>query len=1145
MKKKRLFHERKNIPFWLIKIFRIMKISVFLFFTGIICIYADNSYSQETKLSIDKSEISVSEALLDIESQSEFYFLYSNKLVDVNRKVSISVKEEPVEIILNHLFANTDIRYVVYDRQIILSPEKMLNKTLDQMNVSPQDPTNIKGIITDSRGSSLPGVNIMVKGTTIGSITDIDGNYTIQVDNPDVVLVFSFIGFEDQEITVGNQTIINVTLNESIYDINEVVTIGYGTVKKSDLTGAVSSIKSEDLPLAANTSVEQMLSGQASGVLVAKNDAQPGGGISILIRGAASTGAGNAPLYIIDGFPVTGGVDPGTGTRYSIGSRSPLNSINPNDIESIEILKDASATAIYGARAANGVIIVTTKSGKKGKVNVDYNFKQSWQTLAQPYESLSGAQYMEQVNHHMKETWLSDNNVYPYGTNDPISNPYPGTPKYSPQEIAEIGDGTNWFDLVTRTGKITENNLAISGGTETTKYLFSVNSFDQEGVVEENNFNRLTARINIDQEIRHWLKVGINATGSRILIDNPALGSAGRDSPENTGVIGASLHFDPTLPVRDENGNYSIVANSAFFPNPVSLLEITNNTSQSRLLTQGYAEIEPIKNLIIKTQIGADLQGGTTRSYLPKTTLYGEKVSGQADINQNNRADYLFNAFISYTRGLFDSHNISALVGYEFQEFNMDGYSASNRKFSTDAFLYNSLQSGESEKPGVYSYKAVDKLASYFGRVNYNISDKYLFTITMRADGSTRFGEGNKWGFFPSGAFAWRVINEDFMKNQNVMSNLKLRLSLGQTGNSNISGAFAYYSFGNNYIFGDYQSKGTYLSSYNNDNLKWETTTEYNFGLDLGFFNNRISATLELFYKEVSDLLGYKQLRTYLENSNAAANLGITSSKGFELFLKTENLVGKFKWNTTFNVSAYNDRWKERSDDVILASYQNETDPIRVHWGYETDGYVQPGEEVPHMPGALPGWLKIKDIDGFDENNEKTGMPDGQINDADKVMLSEADPDFIFGFTNNFEYKNFDLSILVYGMTGIMKINHYIENSQYGYEMLRGWNKSVGELDVWSSDNPDGKYPNNIVRNPFPGGHQFLLQKADFVRVQNITLGYSLSNSFLENKFFKTVRIYFDVANPFIISSFEGVDPEYGGEYPTQRTFTLGLNLIF
>ncbi|MDC1106553.1 TonB-dependent receptor [Prolixibacteraceae bacterium] len=1103
--------------------------------------YAKDSIMDLPSMSVKVKSESLKDLLIRLQDESQVSFFFQDDAVENIVVKNMKFKDAPLSTILKECLKDTPLTYSLNGKTVTIHP-KSPTLSKNKINQSQQDKRIISGQVTDKNGGPIVGATIQIIGTTKGGVTNVDGNFSLSVGNGTTQLKVSYIGMKSKVVDIQNISNIKVVLIEDAISLSEVVAVGYGVMKKSDLTGAVSSIKTEDLPESATTSVQHMLSGKAAGVKVTQNDAQPGGAISITVRGSASVGAGNAPLYIIDGFPVASGVDPNTGSnRYTVGARSPLNSINPNDIESIEVLKDASATAIYGARAANGVILITTKSGKKGRVKVDYDFKTGVQRISKPWEVLDAQGYMNATNRQSKEKWMLDNKLGVYGDTD-ASTIAKWEPTYSQEEIHGAGKGTDWFDLVTRQGKITENNVTISGANDKTNYLISVNHFDQDGVVKGNDFMRFTGRINLDTKINDWLKVGVRTTSSRTDYNNASLG---KGINEYAGVIETAMRFTPTLDVKDENGNYTLIPGSPFYPNPVSLLEISNETKKDRLLAQGYVEVTPFKNFTMTTKVGVDQNSGTTKMYLPKSTLYGERVGGQANITHKNSEDYLFNTTLAYQLDLFKNHHISSLVGYEYQKFTWDGHALANNKFTTDAFLFNNIGAGEGEKPSVSSYKGENILASYFGRLLYNINDKYLFTFTLRADGSTKFGKDNKWGYFPSSAFAWRLNNEPFLQSQKWISNLKLRLSAGQTGNSNISGAFAYYSMGHDWIFGDNISSGSYLSSYENPSLKWETTTEYNIGADIGFFNNRVSASVEYFYKEITDLLGEKALRSFLELSKMNANMGITSSRGYEVTLSTVNIDKEFRWTTNLNLSAYKDAWVERAPNTILKSYQSERDPIRIHWGYETDGLVKPGESIAHMPSAIPGWLKVKDINGFDENNQKTGKPDGKLNEADIVKIADQDPSLIIGFTNTFEYKNFDVNIHMYGMMGIKKKNNYLADGQYGYELTRGQNKAVLINDSWSSENRNGKYPNSVARNPYTGGYQFLLQDASFIRVKNITLGYTFREVIQRTKFLQKARIYIDVANPLIFTDYKGADPEFGGLYPPQTSYTLGLNISF
>lgn len=1125
------------------KIFLTMKF-VFVFMLLGICNSFAGSYAQNEKLSVKMQQATFDEIVSAIEKQSDYVFFYKSSDVDHNVLYNVDLENRNIHEILNQLMANSSLSYRISGKYIFIEKkESKENTTVHQKK-------QVSGTITDEFGEPVIGANVVEKGTTNGTVTDIDGNFTLGVESG-AVLQVSYLGYLTQDIVVGNNTQLTITLQEDTRALDEVIVIGYGVQRKSDLTGAVSSVKSDDLPPSATTSVEHMLSGKAAGVQITSLDSQPGGGIEILIRGATSSqNTGNTPLYIIDGFPVGGHTDPGTGNRYSIGTRSPLNSINPNDIESIEILKDASATAIYGARAANGVILITTKQGKKGKVQLNYDYKFGVQNMTDDWVMMDAPENMTVTNTYRRERWMQQHGIGVYGGKDPSSVPA-FVPIYSDAEIAGAGKGTDWLDEVTRTGILHEHNLSISGASDATNYLISLNVYDQTGIVKANDFNRITGRMNLTQEIRSWLNVGVRATGSRIKINNPALGSGGS---EYSGIMESAMSFSPMLPIKDENGNYTQVPNASFFPNPVSLLAITNETTQNRLLVQSFVEMRPMKDLLIRAQYGFDQQHATTNSYLPKTTVYGAAVGGDATIRQANRFDTMFNTIVSYNKSLNDMHSLNAMVGYEWQVLTNDGHDLRNYNFPTDAFLTNNIGAGEAPKPGVSSYKGATELASYFGRLNYNYSDRYLLTLTFRADGSDRFGVNNRWGYFPSGAIAWRIDQEEFMQSLDWLSNAKLRLSVGQTGNSNISGAYAYYSFGRNYMFGSEKNSGTYLSSYANDQLKWETTTEYNIGFDLGFINNRINLTLELYSKEVDDLLNTRRLKYYLPNDRVNANVGTTSSKGYELSITTINVNNKeLFWSSNLNLSGYKDKWKKRSPDVTLASYESITDPLRVTWGYILDGLVQPGESVPHMPNAIPGTQKIKDIAGYNERGELIDGPDGVINDADRILLYNQDPSMIVGFSNTLRYKNFDLNVHMYGLLGWTKHNAYLSSALgMNPNLERQYNfPRVDMSKFYSSEYPNATYPSLFFNSPFPGASQFVHEKADFIRVKNITLGYNFDNIAAVGKWFNSARLYVDIANPFVFTKFTQIDPEHrfdssaGATYPTSKTVTVGVNLQF
>ncbi|MEY8488364.1 SusC/RagA family TonB-linked outer membrane protein [uncultured Parabacteroides sp.] len=1025
-----------------------------------------------------------------------------------------------------------------------------------------QQQTSLKGVVNDSFGPVV-GASVVVKGTTNGMVTDMDGNFVLEnVKNGDIIQI-SYIGYITQEIKYTGQATITVNLKEDTQALDEVVVIGYGTVKKSDLTGAVSQVKMDDEPIATVGSVSQVLAGKAAGLQANTVSAQPGGGTSFRIRGAASPSAGNDPLIIVDGFPVSdpGNMDVG---KYNDGTKdNVLASINPNDIESIEVLKDASSTAIYGARAGNGVIIVTTKKGKSGKPNVKYSGSVSTQKLASNYEVLDASDWMSVRNSYYKEKWMRENKIGVYGGVDP-STVSPFVPKYSDADIANPVNNTDWMDGVTRNGFQTQHNVSISGGSEYTKYLVSGNYFKQNGVLENNGLTRFTGRVNLEQKLSKYVKTGINLTLSTNNYDNVPLGNG---HAENASMLVAASQFNPLIAVKDANGDYCLNPEAAFMPNPISMLEITDKTRKKRILGTAFLEIEPIKDLILKANVGIDNNMQKRRTYLPTTTLYGAKEGGKADIGEFDKNDYLLELTAAYRKDI-GKHSINGVVGYSFQSFNYESLYAGNSQFITDGFLYNNLGAGAYPKPSVGSSASKTEMASFFGRIGYTYAGKYLLTATLRADGASNFADNNRWGYFPSVALGWRFSEEAFMQNlQDVISNGKLRVSVGQTGNSNIGNkAISYYQVGNNNIFGGTEHKGVYLKQMGNPDLSWETTSEVNVGLDLGFINNRINVTAEYFYKVVSDLLDYRSLLSYQEVDKIAANIGETQSTGFELTINTRNFQQKdFTWNTDFTFSLYRDKWKDRGPYWKPSAYSFYDAPLRGWYGYLSDGLVQPGEEIAHMKGAIPGQVKLKDIDGYAYNEDgtmkvdkygipvKSGKPDGILNDADKVFYGCTDPGFMLGLNNTFTYKDFDLSFYFYGQFNMLNAGSYKDtwltgDGQMNIDRLgTGYNMPVSVKEVWSNDNPNGTRPGYFQPQSSWGIGDYYVDKTWFIRCRNITLGYTLPKT-LGKGLFSNLRVYADINNPFVITPYDGLDPETDNSnyaYPNVRSFSFGVDISF
>ena len=940
---------------------RIMRLSVFLVLVSIFSAHATISNSQNVRVTITEKTLSLDKLINEIEKQTDYLFVYGENDIDLGQTVKVDARNQSVSEVLDKTLKNSGIVYEFSKNYISLRKVDMRQTAL----AGPQQSKKVSGVITDVNGEPIIGVNVLVKGTTNGTTTDLDGKYALEVPS-NAVLQFSYIGYLTQEVAVKDKAILNVIMKEDTKSLEEVVVIGYGTVKKSNLTGAITQVKAEDLPQTANMSLGQMMSGKAAGMQVSVTSAQPGGGVNVQIRGNAAGGAGNkGPLYVIDGYPIsTEEMDLGSGNRYSSGSKSPLNTLNPSDIASIEILKDASATAIYGARAANGVVLITTKRGKEGeKPKVQYSGSVSIQKRAKQIEMLDAPGYMTEVNRAVYEDYLADNKIAPYGNTDP-SSVSPFLPAYSQDEILNA-QTTDWLGAVEREGFMTQHNLSLTGGTEKTSYYISGNYFDQKGVIKTNDIKRYSARANFDQKIGKYIKTGINFNVSSVNSNDVALGSA---MNENSGVIRAAMTADPSQPIYDEDGKFTLDPNKPYLPNPVSLLDINDESTTNQLLGNFYLIVTPVEGLDLKMNAGFQQEKGERNTYVPKTTLYGEKTGGQANKSFASRTSRLFEFTASYMKTLNEKHTISAMAGYSYQHFSNNGFNAGNSQFITDAFKWNSLSAGEYSKPSVGSYGSEEELGSVFARLNYNYNDRYLVSATMRADASSKFAENHKWGYFPSVALAWRMINEKFMADQQILSDLKWRVSFGQTGNSNIgNNALALYSTGYDYNFGDQYSVGVAQKQLANPNLKWETTTELNVGVDFGFLKNRITGSMEFFTRRISDLLDKKILMQYNPINEVMANIGAKGSKGFELGINTHNLIGEFTWSSDIVFSLYRDKWLERNPQWKKAIYEHEHDVLKPLYRYASDGLIQPEDmnpdgtcKLPHMPNAKPGMIKLK-----------------------------------------------------------------------------------------------------------------------------------------------------------------------------------------
>ncbi|WP_214071790.1 TonB-dependent receptor [Mucilaginibacter sp. dw_454] len=1033
----------------------------------------------------------------------------------------------------------------------------------------------ISGTVTDAKGQPLPGTVVSVKGTQTATTTDVKGNFTIEASAGDI-LVVKLIGFTTKEIAVSGSAALNIALEESNTGLNEVVVIGYGTTTKKDLTGAVSSVKTSDLVLEQGPEIGNMLKGKVAGVTIVQNSAQPGGGLDILVRG---NGNGNndvhgssEPLYIVDGFPISDLTQPGTNNRYDGGTQSVLTSFNPNDIESIEVLKDASATAIYGSRAASGVILITTKHGKNGQAKVDYSANFTYQKFKNPFDVLPLNEWMQVRNDQGQEQWNFDNHIAPYGTNtaaDAIaSGVTPYRKLYTQNAINNVGRGTDWIKLVTRDGKTLQQNVSISGGSQATKYFVSANYYDQDGVIKNSGLKRYSLRTNIDQELSKYVKLSVNLTASRIDNLNSQLGG---QQYENSGILRAAIQQGPHIQAIDEDGNYPINPQLALQPNPYSLLTITDQGRVERMLLNTFLDITPIKDLVIRLKAGVD-RGSTLReTYIPTSTLAGAEVDGSAFIGNTSNDNYLLEATVNYKKTIAYHNNFEVLGGVSKQKFIDQSSTAGANGFITDAFLWNNLGAGVNQQTPT-SFGDNNEIASYFGRFNYNYDSRYLFTATVRTDGSSVFAKNNKWGTFPSAAVAWNIAEESFFaKMKNTVSQLKLRFSYGQTGNASIvsnniqyANSFAAYTAYNAYLSGsDAKLTGVSLSRLENPDLKWQTTTAANLGLDFSLFNGRVDGSVEVFRSIVSGLLDVKPLNSYQPINTVLYNVGSTLNKGIEVSLNVRNIKTQdFQWRTLYTFSKYKNNYRTRSPDWKPNVYESATDPIRANFNYVSDGILQIGETPPvSQPALLPGMIKVKDINGYvrDANGNPvvdangrfllTGKPDGIIDNADEKLFGTTDPSAMIGVTNIFTYKRFSLNFDFNGLLGrSMEDPNYVNYGVSAYGIYsQGYNALQTVKNRWTPTNPTNSQPSSFYGfSPYPVGN-FFMENAWFIRLQNVSIGYDIPVKWAKGSI-SSIRFHLDGQNVFVITPYKGVDPEtdsYTAAYPNIRSFLAGINVTF
>lgn len=981
----------------------------------------------------------------------------------------------------------------------------------------------IGGQITEENGEPIPGASVLVKGTTIGTAADLDGEYSLAVP-ANSTLVFSFIGYESKEIPIGNQTQINVSLVPSLSDLQEVVVVGYGTQKRSDLTGSVSSVKSEQLTAYPAINAVQALQGRAAGVQIQANNGAPGASLKVRVRGGTSINASSDPIFVVDGF---------------VGAAMPP----PEDIASVEVLKDASATAIYGSRGANGVIMITTKRGATGKARIEFNSSYSMQNEINRLDLLDADQFSD----YMSE---ARTNFVPLDSN------------------------TDWQDQIFRTGGIQNYQLSISGGNEFANYYISGSYFDQEGVIINSNFNRFSITSNIDVKATEKLKVGLNLFAQRNSSDGVRTqeGSGGL----TPGVVASAFKFEPDQPIYNPDGTFTTARMNDPHDNPYAIAtQLGNESLSDRFQANFFAEYDILDNLKFRTTFGGTTNNGRTGLHSPTTVTEGRNVGGDASIDALKQTLLLNENYLTYERTFADVHNFTAMGGYSIQTSSEESWGARGQSFITDAFSFWNLGSSavwQTPESNLTEWQ----ISSYYGRLNYSLLDRYLITFNARYDGSSNFSRNNKWAFFPSGAIAWNMKNEGFLEEVDLVSFWKWRASYGKTGNQAISPYQTLARFSTVFsVINGVPVNAVRPTTVANNDLTWETTAQFNIGTDLGFIDDRITLTMEYYRMVTSGLLFNVQLPQYSGYTNQLKNIGEVENKGFELTLGSRNLTGAFKWNMDINISANRNKVLSLPDGneiqygsgpghmVGLGSTQvlREGYPVGSFFGWIYDGVYQDGENF--LPGGgfeqIAGGEKFRDIDGIrNDAGELTGQPDGQLNSDDRTIIGNPHPDFTWGFNNDFQWKNFDLNVFFQGSQG----NDILSYTLMELDLLSGINNATtNALNRWTPSNTITDIPRATTGRTRRVSTRWIYD-GSFARLKNLAIGYNLPTTALERMKISKFRIYMSAQNILTFTQYEGYDPEVNyqssgdtngnrnlgldyGSYPNAKSYTLGINIGF
>ncbi len=1078
---------------WKRKMVFIMRLTFSICLLCVLQSFAIDTFSQNQRLSINQKNISVENILQLIEDKTDYYFMYSALKVDVKRTVDVEATNKLVPEILDNIFKGTDISYKIDGRLIALS------RNGEASLVAAQQIT-ISGKVTDSSGAPLPGVTVVIKGTTQGIITDFEGKYSLANVPGDATLVFSFVGMKRREVPVAGKTTINMQMEDETIGIGEVVAVGYGSVSRKDVTTAISSVSTEDLEQRPIVSADQALQGRAAGVSVMKPNGLPGESMVIRVRGATSMNSSNDPLYVVDGIPT-----------------DDISFLSANDIQSIQVLKDASSQAIYGSRGANGVVMITTKSGTAGKSKITFNAYTGITKLSDKIESLNVDQYRELLEDMGSTISLPDN----------------------------LTDQTDWYDETYKTAFTQNYQISASNGNDKLKYFLSGGYTSEDGIIKVAFFKRYNFRANIENQLRKWLKIGANITYS----DYSSNGIISGTGSNRGGVVLAVINTPTYAPVWDEDNpdqyNTNFYGVNITSPAENMARSENNKAKNNRLISSGSAEITFLPTLKLKSTVTLDRHGYQYTSFIdPTSTTYGRDQGGIAEDNRSTTTVMIYDNILTFDKQ-FDKHSLNMMAGTSGTTSDYT-YSYQTVTHFADGNV-ETLNAGNKVSQGNGTTASQWSIMSYLGRVSYNYDSKYLLTANMRIDGSSRLHPDHRWGYFPSVSAAWRISSENFMQNISWIDDMKIRGGWGQSGNQSGLGDYDYlarYSITRQNWWEEGLSEATPIitqSTLGNTDLTWETTTQTNLGVDLTVLDSRLIFALDLYYKKTTDMLVDVTLPSGASvASSITRNEGEMTNKGIEFSVSSRNLTGQLKWNTDFNISLNRNKLTsleltqvyyaaQTSDNLAEYCVRNEPGrPLGSFYGYISDG-VDPET----------GELMYRNITGA-----------GQVTSSDRTYIGDPNPDFIFGLTNTFSYRGFNLSVLLQGSYG----NDIFNASRIETEgMYDGKNQSTRVLSRWRRPGMQTKIPKAGFDMKTSS---YFVEDGSYLRVKDITLSYSVSGDFLRRLGITRLQPYVTATNLITFTKYTGMDPEVNewgndgtvqgidwGTYPQTKSFIVGVNI--